>query len=147
MLVASASYASSGIYTKLKLQGVSTYSLALGQQVGALVWLVIPGALLAPRVAPSSAAVGSLLALGLLSTGVAYLMFFELLERVGPTKTTTVTYLIPIVGMLAGALMLGEPLTGGMLVGLVLVLASVLLVNEVRIGSLFAVRTPSRSES
>jgi drug/metabolite transporter (DMT)-like permease len=147
MLVASASYASSGIYTKLKLQGVSTYSLALGQQVGALVWLVIPGALLAPRLAPSSAAVGSLLALGLLSTGVAYLMFFELLERVGPTKTTTVTYLIPIVGMLAGALMLGEPLTGGMLVGLVLVLASVLLVNEVRIGSLFAVRTPSRSES
>ena len=147
MLVASASYASSGIYTKLKLKGVSTYSLALGQQLGALVWLAIPGALLAPKTAPSSAAVGSLLALGLLSTGVAYLMFFELLERVGPTKTTTVTYLIPIVGMLAGAVMLGEPLTGGMLVGLVLVLASVLLVNEVRVGSLFAVRTPSRSES
>lgn len=147
MLVASASYASSGIYTKLKLKGVSTYSLALGQQLGALVWLAIPGALLVPKTAPSSAAVGSLLALGLLSTGVAYLMFFELLERVGPTKTTTVTYLIPIVGMLAGAVMLGEPLTGGMLVGLVLVLASVLLVNEVRVGSLFAVRTPSRSES
>ena len=147
MLVASASYASSGIYTKLKLSGVSTYSLALGQQLGALVWLAIPGALLVPKTAPSSAAVGSLLALGLLSTGVAYLMFFELLERVGPTKTTTVTYLIPIVGMLAGAVMLGEPLTGGMLVGLVLVLASVLLVNEVRVGSLFAVRTPSRSES
>ena len=147
MLVASASYASSGIYTKLKLKGVSTYSLAFGQQLGALVWLAIPGALLVPRTAPSSAAVGSLLALGLLSTGVAYLMFFELLERVGPTKTTTVTYLIPIVGMLAGAVMLGEPLTGGMLVGLVLVLASVLLVNEVRVGSLFAVRTPSRSES
>lgn len=147
MLVASASYASSGIYTKLKLKGVSTYSLALGQQLGALVWLAIPGALLVPKTAPSSAAVGSLLALGLLSTGVAYLMFFELLERVGPTKTTTVTYLIPVVGMLAGAVMLGEPLTAGMLVGLVLVLASVLLVNEVRVGSLFAVRTPSRSES
>ena len=49
--------------------------------------------------------------------------------------------------MLAGAVLLGEPLTGGMLVGLVLVLASVLLVNEVRVGSLFAVRTPSRRES
>ena len=147
MLVASASYASSGIYTKLKLKGVSTYSLALGQQLGALVWLAIPGALLVPKTAPSPAAVGSLLALGLLSTGVAYLMFFELLERVGPTKTTTVTYLIPIVGMLAGAVMLGEPLTGGMLLGLGLVLASVVLVNEVRVGSLFAMRTPTRSES
>jgi drug/metabolite transporter (DMT)-like permease len=49
--------------------------------------------------------------------------------------------------MLAGALVLGEPLTTGMLAGLVLVLASVLLVNEVRVGALFAARTPSRSGS
>jgi drug/metabolite transporter (DMT)-like permease len=144
MLVASASYASSGIYTKLKLKGVSTYSLALGQQIGALVWLVVPGAALLPRAMPSPAAVGALLALGALSTGLAYLLFFQLLERVGPTKTTTVTYLIPIVGMLAGALVLGEPLTGGMLVGLVLVLASVLLVNEVRIRSLLPARAATR---
>jgi len=147
MLVASASYASSGIYTKLKLQGVSTYSLALGQQIGALVWLVVPGAVLLPNVMPSSAAVGALLALGALSTGLAYLLFFELLERIGPTKTSTVTYLIPFVGMLAGALVLGEPLTGGMLVGLVLVLASVLLVNEVRIGSLLPFRVPRASRA
>ena len=78
---------------------------------------------------------------------MAYLLFFKLLERVGPTQTTTVTYLIPIVGMLAGALVLGEPLTGGMLVGLVLVLCSVVLVNEVRVGRLWPIRVPSRSES
>ena len=147
LLVASASYAASGIYTKLRLKGVSTYSLALGQQVGALVWLAVPGVVLAPRSAPPAAAVGSLLALGVLSTGFAYLLYFKLLERVGPTKTSTVTYLIPIVGMLAGALVLDEPLTGGMLVGLVLVLASVLLVNEVRLGALLPVRAPSRSGS
>lgn len=146
-LVASASYASAGIYTKLRLKGVSTHSLAFGQQLGALVWLVVPGAALAPRTVPSAAAVGSLLALGALSTGVAYLMFFRLLERVGPTRTATVTYLIPFVGILAGALVLGEPLTSGMLGGFGLVHASVLLVNEVRVGSLFAARLPSRSES
>jgi len=140
MLVASASYASSGIYTKLQLKGVSTYSLAFGQQLGALVWLVVPGAMLAPRSVPSPTAIGSLIALGALSTGVAYLLFFKLLERVGPTKTATVTYLIPFVGMLMGALVLGEPLTSGMLVGLVLVLGSVLLVNEVRLGTLLAMR-------
>jgi drug/metabolite transporter (DMT)-like permease len=70
-----------------------------------------------------------------------------LLERVGPTKTTTVTYLIPIVGMLGGTLVLGEPLTAGMLGGLGLVLGSVLLVNEVRLGAWRAVRAASRSES
>ena len=47
--------------------------------------------------------------------------------------------------MLAGALVLGEPLTGGMLVGLALVLASVLLVNEVRIRSLLPVRAATRN--
>jgi drug/metabolite transporter (DMT)-like permease len=145
LLVAAASYAGAGIYTKLKLKGVSTYSLALGQQIGAFIWLAVPGVVLAPRSTPSAAAIGSLLALGALSTGLAYLLYFKLLERVGPTKTTTVTYLIPIVGMLAGALVLREPLTSGMLAGLVLVLVSVLLVNEVRVGSLLAVRAPSRS--
>ena len=145
MLVASATYASAGIYTKLRLKGVSTYSLAFGQQVGALVWLLVPGVALAPRTALPAAAWGSVFALGALSTGVAYLLFFKLLERVGPTKTATVTYLIPFVGMLAGSLVLGEPLTGGMLVGLVLVLCSVVLVNEVRVGRLWPVRVPSRS--
>ena len=146
LLVAAASYASAGIYTKLKLEGVSTYSLAFGQQVGALIWLVVPGAALAPKSVPSLAAMGSVLALGALSTGVAYLLFFKLLDRVGPTKTSTVTYLIPFVGMLMGALVLGEPLTSGMFVGLALVLASVLLVNEVRLGALLPawVRRPAR---
>jgi drug/metabolite transporter (DMT)-like permease len=133
MLAASASYASAGIYTKLRLRGVPTFTLALGQQLGAFVWLALPGALLPPHAVPSLPAIGSLLALGALSTAVAYLLYFRLLERVGPTKTTTVTYLIPIVGMLGGALVLREPLTAGMLAGLALVLGSVLLVNEVRL--------------
>jgi drug/metabolite transporter (DMT)-like permease len=147
MLAASASYASAGIYTKLQLRGVPTFTLALGQQLGAFVWLAVPGALFPPRNVPSSSALGALFALGALSTAVAYLLYFRLLERVGPTKTTTVTYLIPIVGMLGGALVLREPLTAGMLAGLGLVLGSVLLVNEVRLGALRNVRAVSRGES
>ena len=146
MLAASASYAGAGIYARLKLRGVPTFSLALGQQFGAFVWLAVPGVVLAPQHAPSLAAIGSLVALGALSTALAYLLYFRLLERIGPTKTTTVTYLIPIVGMLGGALVLREPLTGGMLAGLALVLGSVLLVNEVRIGSLFSSRRRAQYE-
>jgi drug/metabolite transporter (DMT)-like permease len=144
MLAASASYAGAGIYTKLRLGGVPTYTLALGQQLGAFVWLAVPGALFLPRTVPPTAAIAALLALGALSTAVAYLLYFRLLERVGPTKTTTVTYLIPIVGIVGGALVLHEPLTGGMLTGLALVLGSVLLVNEVRLGAWLPARLPSR---
>jgi len=70
-----------------------------------------------------------------LSTSLAYLLYFELLERIGPTNTSTVTCLLPVVGLLCGVIFLGERWSAGMLVGLLLVLASVLLVNEVRVGS------------
>jgi drug/metabolite transporter (DMT)-like permease len=50
----------------------------------------------------------SLLALGLLGTGVSFLIFFTLIGRVGATNTAMVTYLIPIVAMAAGALYRGE---------------------------------------
>jgi drug/metabolite transporter (DMT)-like permease len=63
-------------------------------------------------------------------------MYFHLLASVGPTKSSTVTYLLPLFGMVWGALFLHEPVTSGMLVGMALVLGSVLLVNDVRVGAL-----------
>jgi drug/metabolite transporter (DMT)-like permease len=73
-----------------------------------------------------------------LCTALAYPLYFHLIAAVGPTNTTTVTYLIPLFGTVWGALFLGEPVTAGMLVGLAMILGSVLLVNEVRFASLTA---------
>jgi drug/metabolite transporter (DMT)-like permease len=66
---------------------------------------------------------------------VAYVLYFHLIAAVGPTNTTTVTYLIPLFGTLWGALFLGERVTPGMIAGLALILASVLLVNQVELSS------------
>ncbi len=131
-LIASASYAGAAVYARLKLRGVPTHALALGQQLGALVWLAVPGIIWAPRVVPPTVAIWSVLALGVLSTALAYLLFFTLLERIGPTRTSTLTYLVPIVGLLWGVVFLHEPVSAGMIVGLGVVLASVVLVNNVR---------------
>ncbi|HEU4700769.1 MAG TPA: DMT family transporter [Gemmatimonadales bacterium] len=136
LLAASASYAGAGIYARLALRGVPTHTLALGQQLGALAWLAVPGLVWAPRHVPPAPALWATLALGALSTGVAYLLYFRLLERLGPTGTSTVTYLLPVAGLLWGAALLGEPVTAGLIAGLALVLASVVLVNEVRVGAL-----------
>jgi len=135
MLVASASYAAAGIYTKRKMKGISVHSLAFGQQLGALMWMLVPGAALAPRAVPGPLALWSIVALGVVSTGIAYLLYFRLLERVGPTRTSTVTYLLPVVGMLWGVLLLGETVTTGMIGGLAVVMASVVLVNDIRLPS------------
>jgi drug/metabolite transporter (DMT)-like permease len=128
-LTASASYAGAAVYTRVKLRGVPSHALALGQQLGALVWLAVPGIIAAPRVVPPIAAIWAVVALGALSTAVAYLLFFTLLERIGPTRTSTLTYLVPIVGLLWGVVFLHEPMSAGMIFGLGVVVASVVLVH------------------
>jgi drug/metabolite transporter (DMT)-like permease len=61
--------------------------------------------------------------LGVACTAVAYILYFRLIARVGPARTVTVTYLIPLFGMLWGLVFLGEAITASMLVacGVILV--------------------------
>lgn len=132
MLVATASYAASGVWVKQRLAGVPAPVAALGQQLGALAWLAIPAASQLPRVAPTLPATSALLALALLSTAGAYVLYFRLIATLGPTRMSTVAYLFPVFGSLWGVAFLGERVTAGMFAGFAIILASVLLVNDVR---------------
>ena len=133
LLGATVSYAFAGLWARHRLAGVPSPTLALGQQVAAVAWLAIPGAATLPARLPSSSALGALLALAVVSTAAAYLLWFWLLARVGPTRTASVTYLIPVFGATWGALFLGERFSGGMLAGLAAILGSVVLVNDLRL--------------
>jgi drug/metabolite transporter (DMT)-like permease len=82
-----------------------------------------------PHQAPTAAATGSLLALALLCTALAYLLYFYLIFKIGPTRATMVTYLSPVFGTLWGFLLLHESLGAGALAGFGLVLAGVRLVS------------------
>ena len=73
-----------------------------------------------------------MLALALLSTAVAYLIYFRLIENAGPTSTVTVTLLVPVFGLLFGVLLLDEPFGAGTLAGLVIILSSVVLITGIR---------------
>lgn len=68
----------------------------------------------------------SLIALGVVCTGIAYAIYYRLIQRVGAPRATTVTYLVPIFGVLWAWLALGEPLTIGMAVGGALILGGML---------------------
>lgn len=128
-LVASLSYAGSGVYVRRRLAGIPAGTLALGQQLGAVVWLAVPALLFLPDRPPSPAALGAMGALAALSTALAFVLFFRMIERVGPTQTQSVTYVTPAFGMLWGWLFLDEPITSGMLGGFGLVLVGMLLVK------------------
>ena len=68
--------------------------------------------------------------LGALGTGIAYVLFFGLIERWGATRTTLVTYVIPVIAILIGFVLLGERLEPLELVGAMLVLSGVAVVNS-----------------
>jgi drug/metabolite transporter (DMT)-like permease len=79
---------------------------------------------------PSLAAVGSWLALTVLGTVVAYTIYYALIERTDATFVSTATYIVPVNGLILGALVLGEALTVNLVVCLGLVLLGVLLVRR-----------------
>ncbi|CAJ3800834.1 DMT family permease [Burkholderia pseudomallei] len=100
----------------------ATAALAAAAALGATI-LLLPFALATWPAAPVSAhAWGSVLALGIACTGVAYFIFFHLIAHIGPARAITVTFVIPVFGILWGALFLGERVSFAMLEGCVIVL-------------------------
>ncbi|MBE9212140.1 DMT family transporter [Plectonema cf. radiosum LEGE 06105] len=65
-----------------------------------------------------------------MSTALAYILYFRLIQNIGVTKSLTVTYLIPIFAMLWGMLFLKEPITTSMIIGCFLILSGVAIANN-----------------
>ena len=70
----------------------------------------------------SNEAIYSLIALGVLSTGIAFAVFFTVMAEIGPTRASLVTYMNTAFAVVLGVIILNEPLTVGIIVGLPLVL-------------------------
>ena len=126
-LLASLCYGLSANYTKRYLSGISSTVLATGSQVAATLVLLPISFFFIPTQWPSDSAIISVLLLGVLCTGVAYIIFFHLIENLGPSKAISVTYLIPAFGLFWGSLFLDEVITAGMIIGCGFILTGVAL--------------------
>jgi drug/metabolite transporter (DMT)-like permease len=116
-LAAAVLYGIAANYTKRKLHGVHPLVIATGSLIAATALLLIPALLSWPDVTPRPASWLSAVVLGVLCTGVAYILYFRLLERVGAARTLAVTYLIPAFGVWWGYLFLDERITPNILAG------------------------------
>lgn len=116
-LAASLLYGFAANYTKRRLAGVDPLASATGSLIAATLFLAPLALLSLPAAGPSLLGWVSVLILGLLCTGVAYMFYFHLIQRIGPSRAVLVAYLIPVFGTLWGALFLGETTTATMLVG------------------------------
>jgi drug/metabolite transporter (DMT)-like permease len=83
-----------------------------------------------PAAVPSGEVVFSVLLLATVCTAAAFLLLFALVGEVGPVRATTITYVNPAVAVVAGALVLAEPVTVWTVLGFVLVVTGSYLVNR-----------------
>ncbi|HYN89623.1 MAG TPA: DMT family transporter, partial [Ardenticatenaceae bacterium] len=134
IVAASASYAIGALYVRRWLKGGRPIPLATGQLLLATL-MSLPFALLPanlPQAMPSPLAVASITALGLLGSGLAYVLYYRLIAVVGATRTLLVTYLLPITALFWGWLFLDETITVRTLLGMALIFSGILLVNRER---------------
>jgi drug/metabolite transporter (DMT)-like permease len=109
------------------LPALGVIAASLG--VTAFAYLPIAAFNLPDRI-PSATVVGSVVALAVVCTAVAFLLFFALIAEIGPVRATVITYVNPAVAAVLGVAILGEHFTAGMGVGFVLVLAGSVLATR-----------------
>jgi len=128
MLASGLLYGAMGHFSARRMKGVAPLSLVVGQHAAAAVVLLPAVALMPVREAPRVGEWGAVLALGLLCTALAFVLYFRLIAEVGATRTLTVTFLVPVFGVLWGAVFLGEELRAPQGLGALVLLAGVFLV-------------------
>lgn len=130
-------YGISANYARRKLAGIGALANATGSQLGAAVALTPFTIAYWPAVMPGLAAWLAVIAMAVLSTALAYVIYFRLIASVGATRAITVTFLIPVTGMFWGWIFLAEAVTWNMAAGTVVILVGTALTT-----GLLGARTP-----
>jgi drug/metabolite transporter (DMT)-like permease len=147
VLGAAVSYAFAGVYgRRFRAMGVDPVATAAGQ-VTASALMLAPVALVVDRpwemAAPGAETVAAVFGLALLSTALAYVLYFRILAAAGATNLLLVTFLIPPSASLMGWAVLGERLGGGELAGMALIGAALAWIDG-RLPAAFAARASGR---
>ena len=132
LLGSSVSYALGNVYAKRNVKGLRPMIPALFQVTFALAISTVLALLIERpigRVAVTQQALFSVVWLGVLGSGFAYLLYFRVLRDWGATRTSLVAYLLPVFGIALGALY-GEPITANRIAGTALIIGGVALVNS-----------------
>ena len=131
VLAAAVSYAAAGLWGR-RLRHLPPATAAAGQ-VGCSTLIVLPLALALERPwrlpAPPPEVWGALAGIGLLSTSLAYLLFFAIVRRAGGSNVMLVTLMIPPSAVLLGVLFLGEEVGPGQSIGMALIAAALLAID------------------
>jgi drug/metabolite transporter (DMT)-like permease len=148
LLGSTVSYAAGGVYARRFLRDLRPKTVTMFE-LGFALLLIAPVAMLVDGPIGLPARLDAVVAvtwLGLIGSGIAFLTFFRLLSRWGATRTSMVAYLMPVNGVILGALVLGEPVDARLVVGLALVISGIAVV-QLRLGPAGVLRALRASRS
>ena len=133
-LLATLCYGIAASFTKRYLTGAHPLATATGSQIGASLGLAIPTIVLWPSQPVSATAWGAVAAVALLCTAIAYIIFFHIIEKAGPSRALTVTFLVPVFALVYGSVFLGEVITPWMIgCGVVIICGTALSTGLMRV--------------
>lgn len=118
-------------YARRYTKHLNSLSVATGSMLFPAILLLPLTVAFWPDTPPSARAWFALIAMGIASTGVAYILYFRLIANVGPAKAITVAYLIPAFAVIWGALILDETVTALMIIGCLIIFLGTALVTGV----------------
>lgn len=133
VLLAAVGYAVGPMLVKRRFAEANPIGPVAGALGIATFLLLPPAAAGLPTEVPSADVIASLVVLGLVCTAVAFLLFFRLITEVGPSRASIITYVNPVVALALGVAVLGESVTAGTVVGLLLILAGSWLATDGRV--------------
>ena len=129
VLVAALSYAVNAIYQRRKMRHVSVFDVSIGQLAATVVFaipLAIPSL---PHVHVALTSLAAVVALGAGATGIAYLLYYYVMNSLGAVRAAGVTLLVPVTAVFWGVVLLHEGLSWTIVIGMIVILAGTVLTN------------------
>jgi len=130
VLLVAVGYAVAPFIASKRLGTVPTMGVVT-TSIGIVALLYLPAAVvLRPAEMPPANTAWAVIALGVLCTAIAFLVFFALIDEIGPSRATLITFANPAVALTLGVIVLGESLTAGLVLGFPVVLAGCWLASR-----------------
>lgn len=129
VLVAALSYAVNAIYQRRKMRNVSVFEVSLGQLMLTVLFAIPLAAPSLQQVHVEATSIAAVIALGAVGTGIAYLLYYYVMNRLGAVRAAGVTLLVPMTAVFWGVLLLHETLSLPIVVGMAVILVGIVLTN------------------
>ena len=129
VLVAALSYAANAIYQRRKMRDVSVFEVSIGQLAATVVFAIPLAAPSLPHVHVALTSMAAVIALGAGATGVAYLLYYYVMNTLGAVRAAGVTLLVPVTAVFWGVVLLHETLSWPIVIGMAVILIGTVLTN------------------